>query len=289
MATMVVLPIVKSLLLAAQVVGGGSQEALRPVDATQRMFVDTYVNPGKEQLGTFSEEELRAWASYDIDSLNAILEKAGFSIKLEPKPGSDQLGVVSILDVMVNWLHKGEEGSITAADKKSYPAVALNKGFNMHTAEGHEHPVISIATQGKDTVFMTIADKKYESFELLSRIATIRKALTKDSEQQYDEVLFPMIDYDQKMKLKWLLGLGIGSKSIDQAVQQTKFKMNETGAHVTSAVAISMIESCVRNKSTYSVNEPFFVWVEREGVDAPVFAGYMGHEHWKDPGTVDKE
>ena len=286
-STMVVWPIVSALWALVQFDGGNSIDRLRPTNETQKAFIEKYASK-KENLSHFDKKELRAWASNNIPELNEILKKEGFSIRLEPKPGSGQVGVVSILDVMVKWLHEGEKGSITTADKNSYAAVAMNDGFNMYTAAGHQHPVISILTKGEDKVFMTIADEKCESFDLLSRIGKIRKSLTKESEQRYDEILFPMIDYDQKMTLDWLLGLAIGGKEIDQALQQTKFKMNETGAHVKSAVAISMIETtCIRNKSTYSVDKPFLVWIERPGVDAPVFTGYMDYNQWKDPKNLE--
>ena len=290
-STMAVLPIVKALLVAAQVAGGGSQEALCPVNDTQSMFIKEYVTPNKEQLSKFTEEELAAWADTNIARLNKILKDKGFSIQLQERPSQDeQVGVVSILDVMVKWLHEGEKGSITTADKNSYAAVAMNDGFNMHTAAGHQHPVISILTKGEDKVFMTVADKKYESFDLLSRIKKIRTSLTKKSEKSYDKVRFPMVDYDESMALSWLLKLGVGDKEIDQALQQTKFKMNEKGAHVKSAVAISIVRTSVQPpKSIYTIDKPFLVWIERPGVDAPVFAGYMDYKQWKDPGALDSK
>ena len=193
-------------------------------------------------------------------------------------------GVVSILDVLVEWLNQGEKTSLHGADGRVHPAVLMDEGFDIYTSSIHAHPIVCIPTKSCDRVFMTIADKPQGSFALLHHINELRNSLDKE-EVGYNELIFPMIDYDREFKLDWLKGLYIRGYSITEALQQTKFKMNHIGAHVKSAVAISFVR-CMREQP-YKIDRPFFVWIERPGVSEPIFAGYMDYEHWKDPATLD--
>lgn len=228
-----------------------------------------------------------------VSYLNKVLKDEGFSIQLKRRPPQDnQLGVVSILDVMVKWLHEGNKTVLEAADENRYPAVAMSKGFDLYHTSVHNHPVIAIPTKNGDNVFITVADKQYESFELLSRIKEIRKASIKKDHVGicYNEIVFPMVDYDKELSLDWLVGLRSRSGFIAQALQQVKFKMNEEGAHVKSAVALSVERACIQlDKSTYTVDKPFLIWIERPEAEAPILADYIDYSSWKDPGTLDSK
>jgi serine protease inhibitor len=100
-----------------------------------------------------------------------------------------------------------------------------------------------------------------------------------------------MIDLNETVDIGWLKEMltvdEIGdSWKISQALQQTKFKMNETGAHVKSAVAIGVMR-CVsfgRPPELHLViDKPFLLWIAREGTSLPIFAAYLDEDVWKDP------
>jgi len=96
--------------------------------------------------------------------------------------------------------------------------------------------------------------------------------------------LIQRVDISDLKGLKAVDSLGQPWKIV-QALQETKVKMNEKGAKVESAVAIvGTLECCVEEKKELVIDRPFFMWVERQGMKRPLFAGYMAPDCWKDPG-----
>lgn len=264
-----------------------------PVQEIQNEFIYKYFANGYDKLDAFNNQELRSWASTDAHELNAILKKEGFAIQLEPF-GQDGFGVVSILDVMIKWLTKGEKSTIKV-DGKHYDAVTLNSGI-VYLSPNYPYPLLCILAQGGDSVWMTIADEPSEGFALLKKIENIKQNI---QAEYYDDATFPMIDYDQENDISWLLGLKLlNTYRIAQALQQTKFKMNEEGAHVKSAVALGIERCCISKVSKHLViDKPFYLWIERldpkcdptieKSLPLPIFAGYFDTDCWKNPGNLD--
>jgi hypothetical protein len=80
-----------------------------------------------------------------------------------------------------------------------------------------------------------------------------------------------------------------GRYRITQAKQQTKYKMNHKGALAKSAAAFGFsFECCVVRtpKPPMVVNQEFFVWITRPGMNLPIFTGYITKEDWKNPGDL---
>lgn len=286
-STMVLAPIMAALCKATMFVGADPASWFA-VNQTQQHYLQNY-HIQRGSLSHFNEKELRCWASNDHNELNSILKSERFSIELEPfRPGG--FGVVSILDVMINWLYQGEKSTINhAITQQEYPAVYIDTGFAVYKSTAHQFPVVRIPTKTNDVVWMTIADKPRESFELVEHIQHIAHAIDYDEyPEDYSNIRFPMVDLDQEVDISWLMGMQFPNYFIAQAKQQTKFKMNETGARVRSAVAIGIEKTCMplpRKKCI--IDQPFYLWIERPGVKVPVFAGYISEENWKDPQNLD--
>lgn len=274
-------------------------EQFTPINKMQREFIGTFYASSYDKLGAFNDLELRSWASRDVDALNSILKKERFDIQLEPFHDARSFGVVSILDVLVKWLEKGQK-SLLNVDDKNYDAVKMDAGFDVWFSPNYRHPLLRVLTESGDKVWMTIADEPLEGFSLLKKIVNIKQNIQPEN---YDEAKFPMIDYNQKIDITWLCGLEIPNYAVKQALQQTKFKMNEDGAHVKSAVAIEMKCTCVcgpKSRKTVVIDKPFYLWIERptKKFDArikqiipvlplPVLAGYFDTDCWKNPGNLD--
>ena len=279
-ATAVIWPIMSALCKGALFIGANAG-LWQPVNTQQELFLANHFAQ-REELKEFSDTELRAWASRDHEKLNKILFEEGFSITLEPF-GLDGFGVVSILDVLIKWLHEGTKGEL-AIDGVTYPAVSLDKAVTaLHYGKKE---IAQLQTRSADTVWMTIADEPLEGFALLERIKSIKNALTQSDIDYNAIVTFPMVDINQQVDIDWLLGMKLPGFEINQAKQQTKFKMNEKGAHVRSAVAIGLMRSCAKPpkpRTHIIINKPFYIWVERPGLSHPVFAGYITPDSWKEP------
>ena len=277
--TATVWPIVTAVGKAALFIGADAG-TWQTTNGQQELFLDHYVSY-RNQIKEFSDTELRAWASTNHEELNSLLAKEGFSIRLNPfRPGD--FGVVSILDVLVKWQHEGEKIQIKRNDMW-YQGVALDKGIAIF--DSGKHTVVKIATQGHDTVWMTVADKPLEGFALIEHVKSIRAGCVWPYFNP-SSVSFPMVDLDQVVDIDWLLSMKLGAKYvIGQAKQQTKLRLNEKGAHVKSGVAIGVECTSVNicGSRHVVICEPFYLWIERPGLAHPIFAGYITEDDWKEP------
>lgn len=295
---MVVPPILSALVKSEDMLG--ARRVWSAVNALQSLFLNDFFSR-RVELSCFSEKELRAWASMAAPDLNEILVREGFSIRL-PDFGPDEFGVVSILDVMAEWLAMGRQLSLRV-DKQIYPAVHMMptsliddvfvRLFDASVSSAHTHPLVRLNTKSGDSVFMTIADHVYDDFGLMSRIDDIRKSSGVSVCISAPWLLFPMVDIDLETSLDWLVGMHTITAHGDQAkiisaVQQTKFKMNHLGARVKSAVGIGLATTSVHVDLTEPIliDEPFFLWIERPGLSFPLMYAYIDEQDWNDPGDI---
>lgn len=296
-ATMVLAPIMAALVKTEEILG--PDRIWQPQHQGQQHFLERYFSRRK-QLSVFTEKELRNWVSWVAAELNALLAEEGFSITLEPFK-ENEFGVVSILDVLVEWIAEGKISSLYS-NNATYPAVSMERyadvsgtmipTFGAYKSSQHPHPIAVVYTKNLDKVYMTIADQGLSQFELATRVNTIKGSMDTTHSLYYDELLFPMVDLDQEVSLAWLLNMETTSDEgdrayISQAAQQTKFKMNEKGARVKSAVAIAVNLECAFVNRVLTIDQPFFLWIERKGTDIPVLSAYINRENWKNPGNLD--
>lgn len=300
---MVIPPICRALLKSEDELG--AFRVWRVVNKAQsRLLADFSFYREELSEKRFSEKELRAWASRIAAELNAILIQEGFSIQLRDF-GPDEFGVVSILDVLVDWVAQGRAMELTAGRKEYlgnwYPGVHMIsrvdtdkkslRTFSSSVVSCHNEPIVALATQSGDVVTMTIADRPYADFDLVSRIETLR--LAERSARPASYLMFPMVDLNVETSLEWLIGMHTiaanGNKaSITQALQQTKFKMNEFGARVKSGVALRIraTVAVVDIIPPIIIDKPFFLWIERPGMSFPLMYAYVDEVDWKNPGDL---
>ncbi len=106
-----------------------------------------------------------------------------------------------------------------------------------------------------------------------------------------------MVMFDHAVKIAWLEGMettGIhqGPAWIAQALQQTRLKMNESGARAEGAVFFSVLAAAKywweRPRPDHIINRPFLVWFERKGLAKPLFVAHITEEDWRSPGDIRK-
>jgi hypothetical protein len=278
--TVVGAPIVGALVAAERFVGDGVEWVATNDD--QETFLRVFFAT-RDDLVRLSAEELRAWASRDAGELNAVLEREGFTIRV-PSLRPDEFGVASILDVLVEFIREGERASVTC-DGATYPAVRLQPAaIAPPSGPDREDPVVVLATTSGDRICLTVADRPRTGFDLVARIEQLRTGL--DTIESPGSVVFPMVDLVQEIEQGWLVGLHTGgtpSYAVSHSAQQTKFRMDTRGARVESAaVAGVRLLSATRD---LVVDRPFFCWIERDGVRAPILMAYVDQDHWSDPGA----
>ncbi len=254
----------------------------------QNLFFKNYY-PQKDQLQNLLPQELRSCVG-DIKQVNSFLKENGCTIQLKEKPLS-ALAVASILDIALTWKVSGEKSTLTLPGDSSqnYPAVHMQSGFTIRkTPEGKQ--ILAVDAHNGDTVYMTIAHGPLEGFKLSETVHSLSSNSYEDITTLFSGARFPMVDLHTSIKLDWLLGLPYGDQDvapyfvIRQALQETRFQMNEKGAHAQSAVAIEIKLRCIQQpKPTFEINEPFYLWIERPSMSMPLFAAYIDTTDWKEP------
>jgi len=277
--TAVMLPVLGCLKAAGEFIGAPLEFVAK--NDTQTEFIKRFEDklPEVDKL----TEELKSMAHKEVSVINTFLKENGFDIQLDPV--SDGFAVASILDVLVKWLDKGRKTTIR--DGK-YPAVKLKEGVSIFMG-CHGNPLVAVETETDDLVFMTVVDEMPEDTFALA--ALIEKLSTETSPWRGNNkgVIFPMINYDQKVDISWLCGLSVHKEwYVQQALQQTKFRMNEIGARAQSAVAMTMrCASAMAEPKPIIIDRPFVLWIDRKGVNTPLFSGVFAEDVWEEPEGLD--
>jgi hypothetical protein len=284
--TVCLYPIVAALKAAEAFLG--SNRTWNAINDTQKRFLETVAHCRGNRL-----LEIESVASSSADEINAWLKKRGFGVALEPF-SEEAFGIAAVLKMVVEWMKKGVRTIIDRNGVK-YSAVEMksevgDENVLFYTSLNHDQPVVGVKTKTGERVYMTVADTLPENdinmFRAVTRIArTLRLAF------DFDRVTFPMVDLDQEVDISWLQGLRtIGEDDlpgvISQALQQTKLKMNEVGAKIESAVAVSVMRGMSKPKKHLVIDRPFVFWVERSNLGMPIFVGHVCEDAWKDPDTI---
>ncbi len=260
-----------------------AQEVVRgltkPVNDYQIRFITDFYHP----LDIDKIPEISSYASTSASELNKILADAGFDIRLDEFSGH-AFGVVSILDLLLQWQKIGEKGKI---DYK-YAGVRLDNAVTFRKSHLSYYPIACIETKNGDLLYMVIADKPLIRFSLMKTVSDIIEESVL-LENVYRAVRFPTVTYNQQIDLSWLLGLQFVTKDdlwyIGQALQQTKFELDEKGAYIKDAVAIEMVYAgcalAVIEPVDMIIDKPFYLLVQRKGLRMPLFVGYFSYDTWK--------
>ena len=253
--------------------------------ATQKDFLQRYARfvPEIDQLAKI----LRRKADCDASVINKWLTDNGFDIQL-PETAGNTLSVASILDLLVEWLKKGDNTSIVSRRTgETYKGVSLSKGVSSTFNEGvYQYPIVHIETKSGDIVHAALLDEMPKGeFGLADKVRELSEITT-----PYDAsgVNIPMINYNAYPDISWIQGMRMGKGAndwlIEKAIQQTKFRLNLQGARVQSAVAMTLKGSALGPRRVVDINQPFILWIERPSFrPMPIFVGVFCEDVWKEP------
>lgn len=277
--TTVILPMLAALNTVQQELPTASWVQVNPL---QHHLMNQYYPKRNDIFSKMLPSELRNCAgSYSV--VNHFLKNNGFDIQLDPCPG---LAVASIFDMTIEWKAPGEKWVLSVKDadshEREYPAVLMEEGYVLRKLLDGSY-IVEVFTKTGDKVYMALADIPLQGFELLDKVQSLSASHYINDTSSFSDVLFPMVDLDQAVDISWLIGMRYGEWKIAEALQQTKFQMDEKGAVVKSAVALGG-ESCAINAPPrFKIDRPFYIWIERPGIDMPLFAGYIDICNWKRP------
>lgn len=290
-------PIIATLIKAEDVLG--KDRVWQSVNPAQTRFLSDHFSRRDEiakalsSLSPFEPLQISSIASYQAEEINRFLQDKGFNIHLNPFTTRGEFGTASVMDVLVKWLNPGTSSRLIAADNQNYPAARLKKGVDIERSSAAKNPIAYINTQHPDyRVGLTIPNEPItDAFELTDFVKSIRESqLFPDS--NYAGLLYPKVSLDQRVDINWLKGMYTAGDDglpaiITQALQQTRFRMNEIGARAESAVALGMRRSMAPIEKPLVIDRPFVCWIEKTGVSLPLFAGYINYPDWKDPGSLE--
>ncbi len=288
-STTVIYPIVTALVKAEEIIG--PERAWQAVNSIQALFLSEFLAPCRQE--SLSIAEIESIASFTADDINRFLRERGFRIQLAPfRRGSNwrELGVASVLDLLVDWFRPGMKTTVRGQDGNVYPAAHLGgKVSSFYRAADHRYPVAQLQTASSDRVYMTRLDSAPADFELLNYAQQLSGSL--QPIYDYGGVVFPMVDLKQEVDISWLLNLKTTSAKgepveITQALQETHLAMNQEGARAKSAVALEMWVTSTSPEADLVIDGPFLVWFQRPGLTKPLFVGYITEEDWKNPGEI---
>jgi len=284
--TLVVFPILGCLQAVSDFLGYGAEWI--PVKEEQTQFLELFMEHIKDVDGL---DCLERRADVSVGPINAWLRERGFDIQLNPV--DDGFAVASILDVLVEWLNEAQKVSIHADKGGEYPGVKLKEGVAAYRQpELYPHPVIKIRTKTDDVVCLAVADAMQDDpFSINWKIEYLRQI---QKPYGIEGVMLPMVNYDRQVDISWIEGMKTkpGENDdgfyISQALQQTKFKLNEIGARAQSAAAMTLRLCAASAPNPWVViDKPFILWIERPGIEMPLFAGVFAEDVWENPGGLD--
>lgn len=246
----------------------------------------------------FSEDELNGIASMNPEDVNLFLKENGFNIELEKQEGDGNVYIASMLNVILKWKQTPEIGKIRIKDKdfKSIKISNTKSTIIKYEVDGQE--LFEIKQQGaNDIIFIAKGDHLsgdcMEKFKKTVRnpsnyIEKFKKMIRNPSDdffisadrKDYEymtSICIPMVKYDEEIDISFLNGMRYNDLVIAQALQQTKFNLDENGCVVDSAVAISYCKRAILSDQKV-INEPFTMWILREGMFLPYFIGYFTEE-----------
>ena len=256
------------------------------VNSSQERFLQIF-DACKSDVGQVREIEYEVGIG-TVDPVNSFLKRKNIGIQLN-SISPTEIAVASVLDLLVEWMLEGHPSNILKEAVK-YPAVLLNQGVRVSQVKNFPNPVAIINTRTEDMVLMTILTEQpassFETFELACKL--VKGQESAETAWNFEGVKFPMIDLDVQLNLEWLLGMRTDGWNVGQALQQTRLKMNEKGAHVREAVAIAAEASPPGEEpQPLVIDKPFLLVFQRPSLKRPLFSAFLAEDCWRNPGNLD--
>lgn len=222
-----------------------------------------------------------------IAEVNRFLTDRGFSIKIDPN--QNQVGVASVLKVGGNWIFQPKPTTVNVVGaggtSTEQAAVRFKDGVSFHSVDGHDGPVVKLPLVGGQALYVTKVGEGSPFTRQGSALAQYCAGLSlEDGSPQYSKyagVVVPMASLEERGIIDGLLGVKVGDFVITQALQQTKFTLDEKGAVGESGVALGASRG-LDFREPYEINGPYAVYFKTPSGVVP-FAAVISPEHMLAP------
>jgi hypothetical protein len=256
------------------------------VNSSQERFLQIF-DVCKSDVGQVREIEYEVGIG-TVDPVNSFLKRKDIGIQLN-SIGTTEIAVASVLDLLIEWMLEGQSSNILK-EAEEYSAVLLKQGVQVSLVKNFLNPVAIINTRTEDKVLMTILTEQptssFEVFELACKLVKSQESV--EAAGNFEGVKFPMIDLNVQINVEWLRGMMTDGWNVGQALQQTKLKMNEKGAHIREAFAIAAEASAPGEEpQPLVIDKPFLLVFQRPSLKRPLFSAFLTEDCWKNPSSLD--
>ena len=264
-------------------------------DSQDKLFAWLYSH--REQLSEVTG--LDAKASRFYEELNAYLVEHRFDPMFDPFDPDNGIGVVSILDKLVNWLHGPYEIVKIRTEQGMLPGFDVPPdGVNIYEVEGYQGSyLLELLTKSDDTPWLFIHDDTtLTGLDLVTlSMDVMGKNRQKPTREWYGDVQptfagaqVLMLDFKDEPDLGWLMGASATTPgdtwTVTQAKQEFKMRMDQTGARVKVATGIGMTRTSVSLKPMkFIVDRPFYGWWTQKDLSLPMAAFFADWDALRQP------
>lgn len=233
-------------------------------------------------------EELKTLLTSNVQEVNDFLLAEGMAkdfVIEQIQPGS--VFMAAIMSIAVQWVDPGEPREIRGRDGNLYPGIWVESQKTLKlktTADGDK--IMILCTELGDKVCLMKSPKPKNGFEAWKKAMEMQNVPKETIGAQRLCGHFPMVCLDREEEVP-LAGAVDDSRPpmlLLQSRMKNLFTMDEFGAVVKSvfvAEGFSMGEDYTTE--IMKVDEPFILWIEREDVSFPLFAGWFDYGEWRDP------
>jgi hypothetical protein len=262
------------------------------VSLDQQWFLEWYV-ANRELIARL--DSLTAKASSDFKVLNEFLEEHGFEPKFEKLDG---IGVVSILDMLVEWLVECKTATIERydndlgyVDSPAFEVPAQGVTFYALKNDRIGPPLVELRTKSGHSLWLREASQPLSGLELASQAQRMLVTPLAPDYRWTDGVIVPMLEMNLDTDLDWLAGLATAPDwRITKANQQFKLRANEKGARVKVATSLTLERAMASAPQPYIFRNPFIGCFTQPGhPDIALAAFYADVDSWRNPeGTLEE-
>lgn len=247
-------------------------------NSAQESLIKALKDPKVAELASKIPPDMLDAMAGDTKAVNDFLQKKGFDRLLKENPDSE--AVAATLSIKRDWT--AERSDVKVGDKNY---AAIDKDSKIYNVDGK--PVVELYKDpdGKKdgiTVYAIPNEKPVTGQQAMEEAKKLIPRVDGKEPQDQGNVRIPMVDLNIKESLSFLEGMKGDDKTIDQAVMQTKFKMDEGGFDAKQALAISVSRQLKLSPDPkYTFNTDFTFVVAKDG--QPIFVQPVTKESWRDP------
>lgn len=262
------------------------------INDQQRVFL-AWFEEHRDEVDTLSD--VKALASKSFAELNRFLTDNRFDPMFDEFDG---IGVVSILDMLMEWVSEGRATRILRMEadggkdfygrkipkEVAYPAFAV-RDADVYEA-GYEHPLVRLRTKTGHSLWLMKAGEPPSGLTLNTAANLVLQA-KRTHHYGWDGAIVPMLEMDTDGDIDWLLGMQNTADYFIQSVfQKFKLRANEKGARVKVATGMVVCMAAAGPSTPpYIVDDPFIGFFTQPGHDnLPLAAFWADTDSWKTSG-----